>query len=76
MPLKLIGIRFGPLLLESNSDSRAGDVRFRSILTPTPTGGDYVKGMVAQGVSKDCFFNEDFRNVFTSPVGAVVYELR
>ena len=60
------------LLLEANSDSRAGNVRFRSIPTPTPTGGSYVGGMVAQGVSKDCFFNEDFRYVFKSAVGAVV----
>ena len=37
-------------ILETNSDSRAGDVRFQSIPTPTPTGGGYVGGMVAQGV--------------------------
>ena len=42
----------------------------------TPTGGSYVGCMVAQGVSKDCIFNEDFRYVFKSAVGAVVYELR
>ena len=59
-----------------NSDGRAGDVRFRSIPTPTPTGGGYVGGMVAQEASKDCIFNEDFRYVFKSAVGAVVYELR
>ena len=62
--------------LELHSDSRAGDVRFRSIPTPTPTGGSSVGGMVAQGVSKYCIFNEDFRYVFKSAVGAVVYELR
>ena len=42
----------------------------------TPPGGSYVGCMVAQGVSKDCIFNEDFRYVFKSAVGAVVYELR
>ena len=42
----------------------------------TPTGGSYVGCMVAQGVSKDCIFNEDFRYVFKSAVGAVAYELR
>ena len=31
---------------------------------------------VVKGVSKDCIFNEDFRNVFKSAVGAVVLELR
>ena len=62
--------------LEFNSDGRAGDVRFRSIPTPTPTGGSSVLGMVAQGVSKYCIFNEDFRYVFKSAIGAVVYELR
>ena len=63
-------------LLEFDSDGRAGDVRFRSIPTPTPTGGSSVEGMAAQGVSKYCIFNEDFRYVFKSAVGAVVYELR
>ena len=62
-------------LLELHSDSRAGDVRFRTIPTPTPTGGSSVRGMVAQGVSKYCIFNKDFRYVFKSAVGAVVYEL-
>ena len=62
--------------LEFYSDSRAGDVRFRSIPIPTPTGGSCVGGMVAQGVSKYCIFNEDFRYVFKSAIGAVVYELR
>ena len=61
--------------LETNSDGRAEDVRFRTIPTPTPTGGGYVGGMVAQGVSKDCIFNEDFRYVLKFAVGAVVYEL-
>ena len=61
--------------LETNSDGRAEDVRFRTIPTPTPTGGGYVGGMVAQGVSKDCIFNEDFRYVLKFSVGAVVYEL-
>ena len=42
----------------------------------TPTGGSYIGCMVAQGVSKDCIFNEDFKYVFKSGVGAVVYELR
>ena len=41
----------------------------------TPTGGSYVGCMVAQGVSKDCIFNEDFRYVFKSVVGAAVYEI-
>ena len=63
-------------LLEVNSDGRAGDVRFRSIQTPTPTGGGHVGGMVAQGLSKDCIFDMDFRYVFKSAVGAVVYKLR
>ena len=58
-----------------NSDGRAGDVRFRSIPTPTPTGGSYVGGMVGRWVSKDCIFNEDFGHVFKSAVGVVVYEL-
>ena len=58
------------------SDSRVGAVKFRSIPTPTPTGGSYVGGMVGQGVSKDCIFNEDFGHVFKSAVGVVVYELR
>ena len=40
------------------------------------SGGSFVGWMVAQGVSKDCIFNEDFGNVFKSAVGAVVYELR
>ena len=62
--------------VETNSDGRAEDVRFRTIPTPTPTGGGYIGGMVAQGVSKDCIFNEDFRYVFKSAVGAVVYKLR
>ena len=62
--------------LEFDSDGRAGDVRFRSIPTPTPPGGSYVGGMVVIGVSKDCIFNENFRNVFKSAVDAVVYELR
>ena len=59
-----------------NSDGRAGDVRFRTIPIPTPTGGSYAGDMVVQGVSKDCIFNEDFRHVFKSAVGAIVYELR
>ena len=42
----------------------------------TPTGGSSAGGMVPQGVSKYCNFNEDFRYVFKSAVGAVVYELR
>ena len=63
------------LWVETNSDGRAEDVRFRTIPTPTPTGGGYVGGMVAQGVSKDCIFNEDFRYVLKFAVGAVVYEL-
>ena len=67
---------FQCLYVETNSDGRAEDVRFRTIPTPTPTDRGYVGGMVAQGVSKDCIFNEDFRNVFKSAVGAVVYELR
>ena len=62
--------------LEFNSDSRAGDVRFRSIPTPTPPSGSYAGGMVVNRVSKDCIFNEDYRNVFKSTVGAVVYKLR
>ena len=62
--------------LEFNSDGRAGDVRFRSIPTPTPPGGSYVGGMVVKGVSKDCIFNEDFGNVFKSAIGALVYKLR
>ena len=62
--------------LEFDSDSRAGDVRFRSIPTPTPAGRSYVGGMVVKEVSKDCVFNEDFGNVFKSAVGAVVYKLR
>ena len=62
--------------LEFDSDGRAGDVRFRSIPTLTPPGRSYVGGMVVKGVSKDCIFNEDFKNVFKSAVGAVVYELR
>ena len=37
---------------------------------------EFRRGMVAQGVSKYCIFNEDFRYVFKSAVGAVVYELR
>ena len=61
--------------IETNSDGRAEDVRFRTIPTPTPTGGGYVGGMVAQGVSKDCIFNEDFRYVLKFAVGAVIYEL-
>ena len=60
-------------LLVVNSDRRAGDVRFR--LIPTLTGGSYVGGMVVQGVSKDCIFNENFRYVFKFAVGAVVYKL-
>ena len=64
------------LTLEFNSDGRAGVVRFRSIPTPTPTGRSYVGGMVVQGVSKDCIFYEEFRNVFKYAVGAVAYELR
>ena len=64
------------MVLEFDSDGRAGDVRFRSIPTPTPPGRSYVGGMVVKGVSKDCIFNEDFGNVFKSAVGAVVYELR
>ena len=62
-------------VIEFYSDSRAGDVRFRSIPTPTPPGGSYVGGMVVKGVSKDCIFNEDFRYVLKFAVGAVVYEL-
>ena len=62
--------------LEFDSDGWAGDVRFRSIPTPTPPGGSYVGGMVVKGVSKDCIFNEDFGNVFKSALGAVVYKLR
>ena len=62
--------------VEFYSDSRAGDVRFRSIPIPTPTGGSCIRGMVAQGVSKDCIFNEDFRYVFKFAVGAIVYKLR
>ena len=61
--------------VETNSDGRAEDVRFRTIPTPTPTGGSSAGGMVPQGVSKYCNFNEDFRYVFKSAVGAVVYEL-
>ena len=61
--------------LEVNSDGRAGDVRFRSIQIPTPTGRSYVGGMVAQGVSKDCIFNEDFGHLFKSAVSSVVFEL-
>ena len=38
-------------------------------------GGGYVGGMVAQGVSKDCIFNEDFKYVLKYAVGALVYEL-
>ena len=60
---------------QPDSDGRAGDVRFRSIPTPTPPGGGYEGGMVAQGVSKDCIFDEDFSYVFKSAVGAVVYKL-
>ena len=63
------------LQVETNSDDRAEDVRFRTIPTPTPTGRGCVGGMVAQGVSKDCIFNEDFRYVLKFAVGAVVYEL-
>ena len=62
--------------LEFNSDGRAGDVRFRSIPTPTPPGGSYAGGMVVKEESKDCIFNNDFGNVFKSAVGAVVYKLR
>ena len=61
--------------VETNSDGRAEDVRFLTIPTPTPIGGGYVGGMVAQGVSKDCIFNKDFRYVLKFAVGAVVYEL-
>ena len=57
-----------------NSGGRAGDVRFQMI--PTPTGGSYVGGMVAQGVSKDCIFTEDFGDVFKSAISAVVFKLR
>ena len=60
-----------PCTLETNSDRRAEDVRFRSIPTPTPTGGSSVRGMMAQGVSEYCISNEDFRDVFKSAVGAV-----
>ena len=49
------------VLIDSNSDS---DWR------------NYVGGMVGQGVSKDCIFNEEFGHVFKSAVGVVVYELR
>ena len=59
-----------------NSDGRAGDVRFRTIPIPTPTSRSYVGGMVVQGVSKDCIFDEDFRYVFKPAVGAVVCEIR
>ena len=59
-----------------NLDGWAVDVRFRTIPIPTPTGESYVGGMVAQGVSKDCIFNEDFGHVFKSAVCDVVYELR
>ena len=62
--------------LEFDSDGRAGDVRFRSIPTPTPPGRSYVGGMVVKWASKDCIFHEDFGNAFKSAVGAVVYELR
>ena len=61
--------------LETNSDGRAEDVRFRTIPTPTLTGGGYIGGMVAQVVSKDCIFNEDFKYVLKFAVGAVAYEL-
>ena len=64
------------MLLEFNSDGRAGDVRFPLIPTPTPLGRSYIGGMVVKGVSKDCIFDEDFGNVFKSAVGAVAYELR
>ena len=62
--------------VEFDSDGRVGDVRFRSIPTPTPPGGSYARGIIVKGVSKNCIFNEDFRNVFKFAVGAVVYELR
>ena len=64
-----------PCPVEFNSDGRAGDVRFRSIPTPTPPGGSYVGEMVVKGVSTDSIFNEDFGNVFKSAVGAVVCKL-
>ena len=54
-------------VLVVNSDRRAGDVRFRMIPILTPTGGSYVGGMVAQGVSKNCIFNEDFGHILRHP---------
>ena len=59
-----------PCKLETNSDGRAEDVRFRTIPTPTPPGGSYVGGMVVKEVSKDCIFNKDFGHAFKSAVGA------
>ena len=43
--------------------------------TGIDSDSDFVGRMVAQGVSKDCIFNEDFKNVFKSAVGAVANEL-
>ena len=37
---------------------------------------EFRREMMAQGVSKYCIFNEDFRYVFKCAVGAVVYKLR
>ena len=44
--------------------------------TGIDSDSDFVGWMVAQGVSKDCIFDEDFRYVFKPAVGAVVCEIR
>ena len=46
------------------------------IPTQTPPGGSYAGGIIVKGVSTNCIFNEDFRNVFKSAIGAIVYKLR
>ena len=44
--------------------------------TGIDSDSNFVGWIVAQGVSKDSIFNEDFEHVSKSAVGAVVYELR
>ena len=44
--------------------------------TGIDSDSDFGGWMLADGVSKDCIFDEDFRYVFKPAIGAVVCEIR
>ena len=44
--------------------------------TGVDSDSDFGGWMLADGVSKDCIFEEDFRYIFKPAIGAVVCEIR